>query len=120
VTLSDFISSSFVSDFKSLWEELGDSHEVKDVFNLSAMPNLQTAVKHMVDYLGIDVHPTADLESSSDKTSHILLGSGIFIDGTQVLIRGRFVYEPQSGVTMELAVRSSNHFVNDVIVNSIG
>jgi hypothetical protein len=120
LTLSDFVTSLFVSDPKSVWEGLGEVNEMKDIFNLSAMPSLQAAVKNITDYLGMEVYGVASPEQLVGKTSHTLLAAGTFLDGTQLLVRARFVFEPQSGVTMELAIRSPNRFLNELIANSIG
>jgi coatomer protein complex subunit gamma len=58
--------------------------------------------------------------SIKDKaTTHTLLLSGIFSGGIPVLARCRMAYAPSNGVTMELAVRSTENEVSEKVANAI-
>lgn len=56
-----------------------------------------------------------------NKSSHVLFLSGVYRGGHTVLIRAKFAVRADAeGVTMNIAVRSTDPNVSEVIASSIG
>ena len=58
-------------------------------------------------------------ETPKNKNVHTLLLSGNFLDGSKVLARCRMTYNANSGVAFELAVRSSDENVSQIVLLAI-
>ena len=83
-----------------------------DVFSSKA------ATTQIIDALGMQ--PIESSGTVPDRaTTHTLLLAGIFIGGVPIVARCRMAFEPSSGVTMELAVRSPDAVVGQKIANAI-
>lgn len=76
------------------------------------------AVVTVIDLLGMQ--PIDQTQNVQDRaTTHTLLLAGIFVGGVVCHVRCRMAYDPSSGVTMEVAARSSRHDVSERIANAI-
>ncbi|KAJ3045274.1 Coatomer subunit gamma-2 [Rhizophlyctis rosea] len=118
VTMADYVLPSFIVDFKRSWEEIGGDNEIVETYALTNSASIRAAVTQIIDCLGMQ--PLESTNNVPDRaTTHTLLLAGIFIGGVPVVARCRMAFEPSSGVTMELAVRSSDALVGQKIANAI-
>ena len=76
------------------------------------------AVTTVTDLLGMTA--VENTNQVKDKAStHTLLLSGIFVGGIPTLVRARMAYDPSSGVTLELGVRSMSEGVSRIVADAI-
>ncbi|KAJ3128254.1 coatomer subunit gamma [Nowakowskiella sp. JEL0407] len=116
---SDYVSSAFIVDFPRAWDELGDENEVVETYELTAVPNIKTAVSTMLDLLGMQPCDNTGTVRDTQTTTHTLYLAGTFVGGFPLLARTRMAFATATGVTMELAVRSTNLDAATVIANAI-
>jgi hypothetical protein len=77
------------------------------------------AVDTVIEYLGLrPVERTGTVPA--DKATHTLLLSGNLLGVARVFVRCRLVYSAATGVTMEMAVRSTDRDVSAAIAAAIG
>lgn len=105
---------NFAEEFKSLQD-----NEVIDTFALDKEKahNLQDACDSIIDLLGMQ--PLDGTESPKNNSVHTLLLSGTFLDGSKVLAKCRMTFNTSSGVAFELAVRSEDVNVSQIIILAI-
>lgn len=105
------------ASFKSAWEALGPDNEVSDSFTLEEHDSVASAVGAMMELLGM-----AGCEGSekvSDRArAHILLLSGVFVPGVQVMLHAKFSVTADC-VALEVVLRSEDSAVSEVLINSI-
>lgn len=58
-------------------------------------------------------------ESPKNNSVHILLLSGTFLDGTQVLARCKMTFNQNTGVAFELSIRSQDINVSQIVLLAI-
>lgn len=58
-------------------------------------------------------------ETPKNNSVHTLLLSGSFLDGSKVLARCRMTFNANSGVAFELAVRSEDENVSQIVLLAI-
>ncbi|KAG1221365.1 hypothetical protein G6F35_006041 [Rhizopus arrhizus] len=118
VVTSDYVRSSYVPDFAEEFKSLQDN-EVIDTFALDKEKahNLQDACDSIIDLLGMQ--PLEGTESPKNNSVHTLLLSGTFLDGSKVLAKCRMTFNTSSGVAFELAVRSEDVNVSQIIILAI-
>ncbi|KAJ3055120.1 Coatomer subunit gamma-2 [Rhizophlyctis rosea] len=118
VSMADYVLPSYIVDFKRSWEEIGGDNEIVETYALTNSASIKAATTQIIDALGMQA-----IESSSNvpdrATTHTLLLAGIFIGGVPVVARCRMAFEPSSGVTMELSVRSPDALVGQKMANAI-
>lgn len=143
VTTSDYIRSSYVSDFAGEFEGLSDNEAI-DTFALDKEKahNLKSKKKQeynsfciksfffpfsfsivagacdsIIDLLGMQ--PLEGSESPKNNSVHTLLLSGTFLDGSKVLAKCRMTFNTSTGVAFELAVRSEDVNVSQIVLLAI-
>ncbi|CAG8566045.1 9819_t:CDS:10 [Ambispora gerdemannii] len=113
----DYVLPTYLSDFITAWDQLGEDGQVVETFALTAMSSLQDACTKLISLLGMsDVENTATPQYTS---LHTLLLSGTFLGGIKVLAKSRMTYAPSSGVTMELKVRSQDIEISRFMIGAI-
>lgn len=96
----------FISDFSSF---LFDFHLL-----------ILDAVKNIVHFLGMQPCERSD-KVPENKLTHVLFLSGVYRGGHTVLIRAKLALTSETeGVTMNIAVRSTDPNVSEVIASAIG
>ena len=76
------------------------------------------AVKNIIQYLGMQPCERSD-KITEGKSSHTLFLAGVFRGGHDALVRAKLAMA-DSGVTMQLTVRSTDPSVSLVLVSAIG
>lgn len=76
------------------------------------------AVKNIIQYLGMQPCERSD-KVPEGKSSHTLYLAGVFRGGHDALVRAKLAMS-DTGVTMQLTVRSSDPSVSEVLVSAIG
>ena len=105
------------SSFKSAWEALGPDNEVADSFMLEQHDNVASAVAAVVDVLGMS--PCEGSDKASDQArGHILLMTGVFVPGVQVMMHAKFQITSDC-VALEIVIRSEDPSVSELLANSI-
>merc|ERR1711916_209665 len=115
VTISDFVASTAIPDFASGWEKLGE--ESVEVFVLPSFGTVPTAIASLLEFLGVAACDRTD-NAEADATAHPLHGSGIFSGSVPFVIRARLKVT-DSGVAVELTVRSTDAGVAELIASSV-
>ncbi|TPX31608.1 hypothetical protein SmJEL517_g05105 [Synchytrium microbalum] len=115
---SDYVLPTYASDFKSAWEKIGEDNEVVEAYSLTATTSIRQAVTQVTELLGMMAVENTD-QIGDRATTHALLLSGIFAGGIPVLVRARMAFDPSSGVTLELGVRSLSEGVSRIIADAI-
>ncbi|RUS23127.1 Coatomer/calthrin adaptor appendage, C-terminal subdomain-containing protein [Endogone sp. FLAS-F59071] len=115
----DYILPTYIGNFVEAWEQLGDENEVVETFALDKdrAPSLKAACNSIIELLSM--HAVEDTATPKSNTVHTLLVSGTFLGGGCVLARSRMTFSPTTGVAFELAVRSENRNVSQVVVGAI-
>lgn len=118
VTTSDYIRTSYISNFAEEYENLAEG-EVVDTFALDRekAPNLKAACTSIIDLLGMQA--LEGTETPKNNSVHTLLLSGTFLDGSKVLARCRMTFNANSGVAFELSVRSEDENVSQIVLLAI-
>lgn len=75
------------------------------------------ACTSIIDLLGMQALEDSALPKSN--TVHTLILSGMFIGGVKVLARSRMTFSPATGVAFELAVRSEDENVSQIVLGAI-
>ncbi|KAH6922665.1 hypothetical protein HPB50_017474 [Hyalomma asiaticum] len=120
VTVADHVQKVLKANFAASWEELGNGNQVEDTYALSTMKTLQDAVQQIIQFLGMQVCERSD-KVPDGKSSHTLLLAGVYRGGHDVLVRARLATTGiAQGVTMNLAVRSKDLDVCQVIISAVG
>ncbi|KAF9345864.1 coatomer subunit gamma [Mortierella sp. AD094] len=117
LAIADFVLPSYIPSFNKAWEDLGIDYEVVETLALTTSPGLQEACRDLIALLGMQA-----LENSGNvqgSNVHTMILSGIFIGGTQVLARCRMTYDSATGVTLQLAIRSANEEVSQILIGAI-
>lgn len=119
VGVADYIQPAF-ANFDDEWNALGAGADATETYALTALDSLQSACSTLIELLGMTA--LGDTARPADPSVHTMLLSGkvACADGLQpVLTRVRMMYEPQSGVTMELHVRSSSEDACTLLLSAI-
>lgn len=75
-------------------------------------------MKNIIQYLGLQPCERSD-KVPEGKSSHSLYLAGVFRGGHDALVRAKLAMA-DSGVTMQLTVRSTDPNVSEVLVSAIG
>lgn len=104
-------------EFKKQWEEQGEGNEVVKKYSLG-LDSLQAAVNAVTELLGMQ--PCENSNQVTDGArSHAVNLTGSFFGGVNVLARAGFMLDQKHGVTLKIAVRSSNPQLNAILTNAI-
>eukprot|EP00173_Palmaria_palmata_P004066 Plantae.Rhodophyta-Palmaria_palmata.ctg4787.p1 GENE.Plantae.Rhodophyta-Palmaria_palmata.ctg4787~~Plantae.Rhodophyta-Palmaria_palmata.ctg4787.p1 ORF type:complete len:301 (-),score=48.90 Plantae.Rhodophyta-Palmaria_palmata.ctg4787:254-1123(-) len=104
--------------FKGAWEALGPDCEAVESFTLDAHDSVASAVKAVVDYLGMA--PCEGTASVNDRArGHVLLMTGVFYPGVECLLHGKLALSAGGGVAVDLMLRSEDLGVSELVAGSI-
>ncbi|KAG0365722.1 coatomer subunit gamma [Gamsiella multidivaricata] len=117
LAIADFVLPSYIPSFNKAWEELGIDYEVVETLALTTSPGLQEACRDLVALLGMQALENTGTVQGSNV--HTMILSGIFIGGIRVLARCRMTYDSATGVTLQLAIRSANGDVSQILIGAI-
>ncbi|XP_076075163.1 coatomer subunit gamma-2-like [Mytilus galloprovincialis] len=118
VTVADHVQRVIKPNFGGAWEEIGPENELEDTFALSTVKSLEEAVKNIIQFMGMQPCERSD-KVQEGKSSHSLFLSGVYRGGHDALVRAKLAMS-DSGVTMQLTVRSTDPYVSEVLVTAIG
>ena len=79
---------------------------------------LSDAVKNIIQYLGMQPCERSD-KVPEGKSSHTLYLAGVYRGGHDALVRAKLAVT-DSGVTMQMTVRSTDPSVSEVLVSAVG
>lgn len=126
IILSDYIQKIVKPDFSSSWDELGEEGEAEEMYQLSNYKSIDEAVKNVVNFLGMQPCDRSDRVSTTSDgrklPSHTLFLSGIFRATIEILVRSKLAInlnDPDTGVTMQISVRSRDPAVSAFIAASV-
>lgn len=117
MAIADFVLPSYIPSFNKGWEDLGAEFEVVETLALTASPGIQEACNDLIALLGMQALENSGTVQGSNV--HTMVLSGIFIGGIRVLARCRMTYDSSTGVTLQLAIRSANEEVSQVLIGAI-
>jgi len=107
------------ASFNTAWDQLTDKNEVDETYSLSTLNTLEDAVKSLTKCIGMSVCERSD-KVPAGKSSHVLLLSGVFKGGVEVLSKVRLVLDPaDQTVTMNIVVRSTDKAVSMLVASVI-
>ncbi|KAG1649945.1 Coatomer subunit gamma-2 [Nymphon striatum] len=78
-----------------------------------------TVADNVMRFLGMQPCERSD-KVPQGKSSHVLVLSGMYRGGHESLVRARLAFNDANGVTMNLAVRSTDAFASEVIASAVG
>lgn len=118
VSIADHVQRILKPNFGACWDEMGPSNELEDTYALTATKTIEDAVKNIILFLGMQPCERSD-KVPEGKSSHTLYLAGIYRGGSDVLVRSKLAVS-MDGVTMNLAVRSTDPSASEVIASAIG
>jgi len=122
LVIGDYIQARAVPSFNDKWEALGEDGQCVKMYNLSTMKSIQAAVDELVSFFGMTTLEGSDVVPAPGK-KHILYMSGTFASGETIVVRARMRTDPAStngyGVLIELAVRSPNANLSQLIASAV-
>ena len=108
LTPADYIKSSYVSDFNSEWEELGEEGQAVDSYGLGERDGgLPETVETVIKLLGMNVVDGTDAVPPNAR-SHTVHLAGKLVGDIQVLLKLQFGLDAERNVAMKMAVRSES------------
>lgn len=120
VCVADHVQKILKPNFAASWDELGPDNELEDTFALSSMTTLEEAIKSIIQFMGMQPCERSD-KVPEGKSAHTLFLAGVYRGGHDVLVRAKLALGASSeGVTMNLAVRSTDPIVSEVIASAVG
>ncbi|KAF7728890.1 coatomer subunit gamma [Apophysomyces ossiformis] len=118
VLTSDYIRSTYVSNFTEEWENLAENEAIETfALDKEKAPSLKAACTAIIDLVGMQALEDSALPKSNSV--HTLLLAGTFINGEVVLARCRMTFNSSSGVAFELAVRSQDANISHIVLSAI-
>ncbi|PVU93856.1 hypothetical protein BB561_002987 [Smittium simulii] len=119
---ADYMLASFIPEWKSLWNDLGDNsngenNEIISSFQLPHFTDLKSCVENLVVALGMFANDTS--LNPTNKVAHQAVFMGLFEAKIKVIVRARMTFDQNTGVTLELCVRSEDPRVSNIVVSSI-
>ncbi|KAI8391211.1 adaptin N terminal region-domain-containing protein [Radiomyces spectabilis] len=118
VLTSDYIRPTYISSFAEEWEPLAENEAIETfALDKEKAPSLKAACVAIMDLLGMQALEDTALPKSSNV--HTLLLAGIFVGGSKVLARCRMTFSNTTGVAFELAVRSDDTVISQIVLSAI-
>jgi len=120
ICTSDFMAKVPVGDFRRSWDQMGNTHEVLEKFQLQ-FKKLEDAVNAVIDFLGMaPCDGTANIKANTGGKPHMLHLGGVFVGGCSVLARAQVVMDSNgTGVMLKIAVRSEDDSVSRMVIDCI-
>ncbi|KAJ2238218.1 coatomer subunit gamma [Coemansia sp. RSA 1722] len=117
ISASDFMQATYIPDSHSLWETLGTDGEAIETFALASFDSIEECVTKVCDLLGMC--PLEGALKPKSKAAHQAVFTGRWLGRTRAVARTRMTYQKGAGVTMELAVRSEDRNVSELVVSAV-
>ncbi|KAL3853564.1 hypothetical protein ACJMK2_017098 [Sinanodonta woodiana] len=117
VTVADHVQKVMKPNFGASWEEVGPEFEVEDTYSLSTMKTLEEAVTNIIQCMGMQPCERSD-KVPEGKNAHTLYLAGVYRGGHDALVRSKLAMT-ESGVTMQLTIRSTDQSVSEVLASAI-
>ncbi|PRD32787.1 UNVERIFIED_CONTAM: copg2 [Trichonephila clavipes] len=119
ILLNDHIQKVLKTNFGAAWEEVTAKNELEDTYAFN-LKTLEDAVKNITHFLGMQPCERSD-KVPENKSSHVLFLSGVYRGGHAVLVRAKLALRADTeGVTMNIAVRSTDPNVSEIVASAIG
>eukprot|EP00730_Choanoeca_flexa_P002859 TRINITY_DN11208_c0_g1_i2.p1 TRINITY_DN11208_c0_g1~~TRINITY_DN11208_c0_g1_i2.p1 ORF type:complete len:873 (+),score=297.02 TRINITY_DN11208_c0_g1_i2:71-2689(+) len=113
---ADYVQPVVRPNFAQAWQALEGAEERDSVFELSNMESIEEAITQVMDLLGLAACEKSD-KVNEGKLRHDLFLSGMFVGGHEILVRAKMAFD--DGVNMELAIRSNNGELSDLVLECI-
>mmetsp|Transcript_16169 Transcript_16169/g.48563 ORF Transcript_16169/g.48563 Transcript_16169/m.48563 type:complete len:878 (+) Transcript_16169:99-2732(+) len=118
ISLSDYVTGRFCVNWNEEWEKHGEETQAIETFSFSSMRTLPDAVEQLLKLLALN--PCDGSENvEANRQKHILYMAGVFVTGVPLVARVRMRLAPSGGTQMELAVRSPDPEVSQILVSSL-
>jgi len=116
---ADFMARVNVGNFRSAWEQIGNSAEKTDKLALRQFKTIGDAVAAIIDALGMQpCEGTASVPSEAMK--HMLMLGGSFCGNNKVLARVQLVVDSKNGgVLIKMGVRSEDEEVTNIVFSCL-
>jgi coatomer protein complex subunit gamma len=116
---ADFMARVNVGNFRSAWEQIGNSAEKTDKLALRQFKTIGDAVAAIIDALGMQpCEGTASVPSEAMK--HMLMLGGSFCGNIKVLARVQLVVDSKNGgVLIKMGVRSEDEEVTNIVFSCL-
>ncbi|KAJ2735983.1 coatomer subunit gamma [Coemansia sp. BCRC 34962] len=112
----DFMLPTYIPASDALWESLAESESV-ETFALSSFSGIEECVSKVADLL--NMCPLDNALAPRSKAAHKAAFTGKWLGRAKTVARTRMAYQKGAGVTMELAVRSEDPAVSELVVSAI-
>ncbi|KAI8325326.1 coatomer subunit gamma [Martensiomyces pterosporus] len=113
----DFMQATYLPDSHALWESLGEDAESIETFALANFDSIQECTSKVVELLGMC--PLEGALTPKSKAAHQAVFTGKWLGRSKAVARARMTYQKGAGVTMEIAVRSEEQAVGELVVSAI-
>jgi coatomer protein complex subunit gamma len=117
-TVDFMVRGSPGAAFGPQWESIGEANQLVETFALSQFKTIAAAVATVVEFLGLEPHDGSGQVPDKAK-SHTLTLSGSYMGEVPVAVKALFA-DIQGQITMELAVRSGDMGVSELIAATVG
>ncbi|KAI9363191.1 adaptin N terminal region-domain-containing protein [Pilaira anomala] len=115
---SDYIRPTYVSNFEEEFASYADGEAIETLaLDREKAPSLQAACTAIIDLLGMQ--PLDDTALPRNPNVHTLTMAGTFLTGEKVLARCRMTFNSTSGVAFEMAVRSEDPTISQIVLSAI-
>ncbi|KAJ2773551.1 coatomer subunit gamma [Coemansia nantahalensis] len=113
----DYMLATYIPDSHALWEALGADSEAVEVFALAAFDGIEACITSVAALLGMC--PLDGALKPKSKAAHQAVFTGKWMGAAKTVARTRMTFQKGSGVTMELAVRSEDPSVSQLVVAAV-
>ena len=103
---------------QTVFQSLSADDTSRQKVNMQKLFLFSDAVKNIIQYLGMQPCERSD-KVPDGKSSHSLYLAGVYRGGHDALVRAKLALT-DSGVTMQLTVRSTDPSVSEVLVSAVG
>ncbi|KAI7902633.1 adaptin N terminal region-domain-containing protein [Cokeromyces recurvatus] len=115
---SDYIRPNYVSNFEEEFEALAEGEVIETLaLDKEKAPSLQAACTAIIELLGLQ--PLEDSSLPRNPNVHTLIMSGTFLTGEKILVRCRMTFNSSTGVAFEMAVRSEDPVISQIVLSTI-
>ncbi|KAJ1925352.1 coatomer subunit gamma [Tieghemiomyces parasiticus] len=119
LTLADWMQPAYLGEPAKVWAELeGSGAERVETFALSAFDNLQDALDSVTEIMGMYPNDQSH-RVPPKKVSHTAVLTALYSGQVRTILRVRLTVAPQTGVMMELAVRSQSEIVSEAVMEVV-
>ncbi|VDN02569.1 unnamed protein product [Thelazia callipaeda] len=119
ITVADHVQPIARANFAVSWEQIGNEYENEDTYVLSTVHTLQDAVRELIKCIDLGPCERSD-RVPEGKSAHLLLLSGIFRSGNEILAKARLALDPtDKTVTLNFIVRSKDLAISEIIGSAV-